>query len=319
MNDTHNTHDPFIDQVRQTLLEGFPSEAENAAIERVRHSWLRTRIAAKPTTQSSFAMRARQFRPQPRTVAVAMASLLVATGATATAAQSSAVRKMFTKDTPSAQRMQAFSITPSPSGTKTKADDVPAIAQKQLDALYATDDDLHRVIPGSGLDPSGQPPTMEQRYGTLAPDNETQALVTGSWNGQDVGVYARSTSKGAVCYVDYVQGNGASASACFASFFDLDAPVAVNGTLRINTNGVSDAVMFGLTADEVTGVTVHLKNGTSEDALMGTNAFYWDQSTSHSAPVNLEIHFNNDTSVIRAVDTYPPGSTWHNANPLGKR
>jgi hypothetical protein len=310
MNDSRNTHDPFVNDLRGVLLDGLPSQDENDALHRIKHSWLRT-----PTTTTSTARTRRRLRSRPRALAVAMASLLVVTGATAAAAQSSTVRGLFTKDTPSADRIKALSITGSPSGTKADAANVPAVAQQQLNSLYAQDDDLHRVIPGSGIDPSGQPPTMQQRYGTLAPDDQTQALVAGTWNGHDVGVYARSTSKGAVCYVDYVQGNGESASACFASFFDLDAPIAVNGTLHTSADGVANAVMFGLAADEVTGVTVHLKNGGTEEALMGTNAFYWDESKSHSAPTELDVHFSNGTSVTRPIDTNPPKP---DPNPLAK-
>lgn len=299
---TDHTHlrDPFDADVRALLLHDAPSQSEQDAIARIKNSWTRSSHSApRPATN-----RLRIKRARPRSMAIAMASVLVVTAAAA-AAQTDAVRGIFTSDTPSAKRMEAFSITGTPTGTKTAATKVPKIVQEQLNALYTRDDDLHRVLPGSGIDPSGRPPSMEQRFGTLAPDDETEALLDDTWNGRKVGVYARSTSKGAVCSVNYVQGTGESASSCFASFFDIDAPIAVNGTLRSDANGVSNAVMFGLAADEVTGVTVHLENGKTEEALMGTNAFYWDQSKSHSAPVELDVHFDNGTSVTRPINTQP--------------
>lgn len=305
MNESHHSHDPFINDVREALLGVVSPEAEHSTLVRLRGRWHETVNAPH---RSSLATVRRstmnRLRPRSRAGALVLASILTLTGVTAAVAQSEAVRSLFTSDTPSADRMEAFAISGKPSGIeRPDASRVPAVVQQQLDALYAVDDDLHSN-PGN-LDTTGLPPSMTERFGTLAPATDTQTLLADEWAGRKVGVYARSTSKGNVCYVNYVEGSGESASGCFASYFDLDAPIAVNGTLKTSGEGASDVVLFGLAADEITGVTVHLEDGTTSDALIGTNAFYWDDKTSSSTPKELEAHLSNGKSVIRPLDTQP--------------
>ncbi|MCW2924713.1 MAG: hypothetical protein JWM98_2117 [Thermoleophilia bacterium] len=272
--------DPIFDAVHAAFLPEPASEA--AALARIRAN-AKHRLTTPPpaaTPAQPTWLRPRGWT-RARVLAVAIA-LVVLIGATVAAAQSGVIRRLFTSQTPSAQRMESLRVTDHPSGIEgPAADSVPADVEAALQQLAER--------------PHGTGPA----FGRLDPDFATRTLLSGRFGAKQVTVHARRTVDDRVCFaVSAGVEPTLLFSNCFDSFFDLEAPI--HGSALLTAGSIH--TVYGVAADEVTGIVVRTADGATSEALIGTNAYYWDTSVAGSPPVELVVQLEGGGTVTRPVD-----------------
>lgn len=267
--------DPIFEAVHAAFLPDRDTEA--AALARIRESAMRRATAPAPARRPW--LRRRQWT-RARLVLVACAIVVLA-GAAVAIARTGVVQRLFTSDTPAGERMAALQVTPRPGALDGPvADDVPP--------------DVERTLAHVASNPVSSGP-----YGTLDPEVGTRHLLDGRFQGRKVDIWARPTTTRTACFA-YTEGEARVliASQCFDAFFDLEAPALVAGT---STNRHVGRI-FGVAADEVTGVTIRLADGSDRDAIMGANSFYWGSRATDPEPVAVVLGFADGHTVVRPYD-----------------
>lgn len=286
--------DPLFDDVRDVLHAATaPREAE--ALARIARLLDREMHDSSAAARASYAppRRMRPARSRARIAVALVAAVLLLALASVALAKSGFVQGLFTSDTPGAQRMGAFRVSSAPTGIRNPdASAVPDDVQDRLDGLW-----------------SGHEADMARQYGKLEPRANTQTLLAGSWHGQAVAIYARATSQGKVCYTVDAGEDVVASTTCIASFFNLAEPIRIGGTVASSHAGVSGVRLYGLAADEVAAVRIHLEDGSMSEALMGTNAFYWVGAGLGSKPAEVEVEFGSGRKVTYPIEKFV-GAAW---------
>lgn len=272
MTTTHPTDDLDV-RIREAALrlverdEAAPDRVWNAAAIGVGH-------AAAPSRRAA--------RRQSLRVALVAAALTIAASGIAVAASADLRDRIFTPDTPTAERMGVFRVSPTiGDGAGSKLPPVPAEGRRMLASM-------------------GGSQSFLAQHGTIQMDT-ARTIFDYHERGADVVAYAARTTKGSICFqwLDH----GAGSGGCTMSFFELDRPILASGDGTCTAMGCHSRAVYGLAADEVTAVRVHLADGTTQDAVLGSNAYFWSGKWGRDSwAVDLELELSNGSTTTQPIN-----------------
>jgi hypothetical protein len=231
------------------------------------------REAARPAHRSPRMSRARR-------VAFVMVLLLLLMAA-AVAANPDLRSRILGSDEPAADRMEAFR---SP-GSETQ---LPAVARQQLANAVA-------------FPPDAPPPHAGADTSEL---DGVRRLVDGELEQLRVAMWGVRTPDDRACFVVVVgpQGTDFAGSGSRSSCVTFAPGFPISASQSTAPGGVW--LTYGAVVDGVSGVRLHMADGTSSSALLGDNAFAW-ATTGSALPVAIEAVLVDGSTVRRDLPLAP--------------